>query len=88
MKSSTDGGCAKGMPRNLLVPLAVVPMNVPLSSVTIGKEVCVEGAARTVTVTTQTATSKAQRKNMTTRQKGQQAAMETVGQHHEKESRL
>ena len=70
------------------MPLAVVPMNVPLSNVTIGKEVCVEGAARTVTVATHTATSKAQRKNMTTRQKGQQAAMETVGQHHEKESRL
>lgn len=35
-KSITHGGCAKGIPRNLFVPLAVVPMNVPLSSVTIG----------------------------------------------------
>jgi hypothetical protein len=57
-RSSTDGGYAKGMPRNTFVPLAVFPMKVPSSSVTIGEVVFVEGEARTVAVVTKTATSK------------------------------
>ena len=87
-KSTTDGGCAKGIPRNLFVPLTVVPMNVPPSSVTIGLITSVEGAAKTVAVSTQTATSDARRKTMTTREKEYRSASETSGQIHEKECRL
>jgi hypothetical protein len=32
----TYGGCANGMPRKLFMPLNVVPINDPLSSVTVG----------------------------------------------------
>ena len=67
-KSTTYGGCAKGIPRNLVVPLAVVPMNVPLSSVTMGSLAYVEGAAETVAVAAQIA-SNARWKTMTTREK-------------------
>ena len=57
------------MPRNLFVPLAVVPMNVPLSSVTTGQVLSVEGEAKTVAVATQTGISNARRKTMSTREK-------------------
>jgi hypothetical protein len=33
----TYGGCANGMPRKLFMPLDVVPINDPLSSVTVGE---------------------------------------------------
>ena len=58
-KSTTDGGCAKGMPRNLFTPPAVAPKKVPSSSVTIGPPGC---AAKTVAVAAQMITSDAQRK--------------------------
>jgi hypothetical protein len=35
----TYGGCANGMPRKLFMPLDVVPINVPLSSVTVGEAI-------------------------------------------------
>lgn len=42
------------MPRKLLVPLAVVPINVPLSSLTTGQVLSVKGEAKTAVVATQT----------------------------------
>ena len=51
------------------MPLAVVPMNVPLSSVTTGQVLSVEGEAKTVAVATQTGISNARRKTMSTREK-------------------
>jgi predicted solute-binding protein len=76
------------MPRNLFVPLTAVPMNVPLSSVTIGQVLSAVGEAKTVAVTTQTATSNAWRKTISAREKDEQTARETSGRHFEKESRL
>jgi hypothetical protein len=73
------GGCAKEMPRKLFVPLAVVPMNVPLSSVTIGQVLSVEGEAKTGAVATQTRTSNAPRKTISAREKDGQTARETTG---------
>ena len=63
--STTDGGCAKGMPRNSFTPLADVPTNVPWSSVTMGGVVYIVGAAKTVAVAAQMATTAARRKAMT-----------------------
>lgn len=57
------------MPRNLFVPLAAVPTNVPLSSVTMGQVLSDEGEAKTVAVTTQTETSSAWRKTMSARRR-------------------
>ena len=64
MTSTTNGGCAKGMPRNEFTLPFDVPMNVPLSSVTMGGVVYVVGAAKTVVVAAQTATSVTRRKAM------------------------
>ena len=47
------------------MPLAVVPMNVPLSSVTIGQALSVEGEAKAVAVATQIGISNARRKTVT-----------------------
>ena len=69
-KSTTDGGCAKGMPRNLFVPFAVVPVNRPLSSVTLG---AVGGVgvkvAKTVVAAVHIATSDTRREGMIAREK-------------------
>ena len=69
-KSTTDGGCAKGMPRNLFVPFAPVPVNRPLSSVTVG---AVGGigvyVAKTVPAAAQIATSDTRREGMIAREK-------------------
>lgn len=60
LTSATNGGCAKGMPRNQFVLLTTVPMNLPLSRVTIGPDACTTvGAARDVTVAVQMVTSNA-----------------------------
>ena len=67
MTSITDGGCAKGMPRNVFTPPFDVPINVPLSSVTMGGVAYVVGAAKTVAVAAQTVKSFARRKTMSTR---------------------
>ena len=64
MTSTTNGGCAKGMPRNEFTLPFDVPMNVPLSSVTTGGVVYDVGEARTVAVAMPRATSFAQRKVM------------------------
>jgi hypothetical protein len=68
-KSTTDGGCAKGIPRNLFVPLAVVPVNRPLSSETIGPVAGVgEEAAKTVAAAAQIVISDTRRKPMGTKE--------------------
>ena len=67
------------MPRNLFVPLAVVPMNVPQSSFTTGQVLSVKGEAKTVVVATQTGRSNARRKTMSAREKGERTARETSG---------
>ena len=59
------------------MPLAVVPKNVPLSSVTMGQVVYVEGKANTVAVATHTATSSSLRKTMTAREKDYRTARGT-----------
>ena len=66
-RSSTDGGRAKGMPRNLFVPLAVFPTNVPLSRVTTGQVLSVEGETKTVVIATQTEKRNVWRTAMTAR---------------------
>ena len=48
--STTNGDCAKGMPRNMFTPSFDVPMNVPLPSVTVGGLSYDVGSARTVAV--------------------------------------
>ena len=50
--------------------LAVVPMNVPLSRVTTGQVLSVEGEASTVVVATKIETRNARRMTMTAREKG------------------
>jgi hypothetical protein len=47
----TYGGCANGMPRNLFMPSDVVPINAPLSSVTV--EEAISKLANTVGITAQ-----------------------------------
>ena len=66
--STTDGGRANGMPRKWFVPLAVVPMNVPLSSVTIGPVEYFVAAAKTVAVAAQIETRNSRRKTMTAKE--------------------
>ena len=80
-KSSTDGGRANGMPRKLFVPLAVIPMNVPLSRVTSGQvQVLSVGAeAKTLAAAIQTGISNARRKTMSTREEDGQTAREIAG---------
>ena len=63
--STTDGGRANGMPRKWFVPLAVAPMNVPLSSVTIGPVEYFVTAAKTVAVAAHIVTRNSRRKAMT-----------------------
>ena len=65
--STTDGGCAKGIPRNVFTLLFDVPMNVPSSSVTMGGVAYVVGAAKAVAMAAQTAKSFARRKDINTR---------------------
>ena len=67
LTSATNGGCAKGMPRNMFTPSFDVPMNVPLSSVTMEGVSLDVGEARTVAVAAPRAKSFAQRKAMATR---------------------
>ena len=67
MTSTTDGGCAKGIPRNVFTLLFDVPRNVPWSSVTMGGVAYAVGAAKTVAVAAQTAKSFARRKDISTR---------------------
>jgi hypothetical protein len=55
--SATDGGCAKGMPRNVFTPSFDVPMNVPSSSVTMVGVEYVARAAKTEAVAAQRAKS-------------------------------
>jgi len=86
--STTDGGFAKGMPRNLFTPSAVVPMNLPLSSVTIGGVAYIVGAAKTVAVAAQMAISDARRKAMASRGDDWRVPRGTSGRHHEKKGRV
>jgi len=86
--STTDGGFAKGMPRNLFTPSAIVPMNLPLSSVTIGGMAYIVGAAKTVAVAAQMATRDARRKAMTSRDGDWRVPRGTSRQHHEVENRI
>jgi len=66
------------MPRNLFKPSAVVPINFPLSSMTIGGAACVVGlgAAETVKAATQMATRERKRKIMTARENNQRSSKE------------
>jgi hypothetical protein len=72
------------MPRNVFTPLFDVPINVPLSRVTMGGVAYVVGlgAARTMAVAVQRVKSFARRKVMSTRGKGWQTLRETY-EHYE-----
>ena len=50
------------------MPLAVVPMNLPSSSVTIGPEACIVGAAKTVAAAAQMIKSKLRKEGMAARE--------------------
>lgn len=69
------------MPRNLFTPLAVVPVNAPLSSVTIG-------AAKTEAIAAQMITSDARRKAMNGRERDKRSPKGASMQHHEEERML
>ena len=79
---TTDGGRANGIPRKRFVPLAVVPVNVPPSSLTIGPVGCLVGAAKPAVIAAQMVASNAGRNFMTTKEKNWRVPGGTSGHLH------
>jgi hypothetical protein len=67
----------------LFTPSADVPINVPLSSVTVGGVARIEGAAKTAVVTAQRATRDARRKPMNAKNDDWQIPRGTFRWHYE-----
>ena len=68
LTSTTNGGRAKGIPRNVFTPLAVLPMKVPSSRMTVGLVAGIVGVAKTVAVMAQMETRNPRRRAMASKE--------------------